>query len=173
MKTKADLQRLTEALREILERVHDIDTAGCPVLAALARAFAVQWATYWKVDVDARKLHALATWTENPRRLERLLRDTKTRTLALSEGAPGHVWRSGRPLCTSDLIRDMCLPRSLNAQEAGCTTGIWFPVQANETTLGVIELLGKDSWPDTQQFLDQLVTIGNFIGMMLRECRGN
>jgi len=171
VKTTAEFQQLTESLGEILARAGIIDTAAAPILAALARSFTAQWATYWKVDADARILRALATWTDDPTRFERLLHDTETRTLALSEGAAGHAWRSGRPICTSDLINDMCLPRSLQAKEAGCISGIWLPVRAKETTFGVIELLGTDFWPNNQQFLDQLVTLGNFIGRMLPECR--
>jgi hypothetical protein len=169
MKTKAEFQQLMESLSQILGSVPDIDTANTTVLATLARSFECQWAAYWKVDAGDRMLHAVETWCDDSTALQRLLRDTETRALSLSEGTPGHVWYSGRPVCTNDLIRDMSLPRSLLAKEAGCVSGIWFPIRANQRTYGVIELLGKHPWPNNQQFLDHVATLGDFIGRILPE----
>jgi len=169
----SQFQRLTKLLTEAMESSKDIDSAAPALLEVIAKSFHCQWATYWKVDSDRRVLRAIATWTENSAVLTPLLLDTQTRALTLSEGAAGQVWRSGKPICTSDLVRDMCLPRSLDAKSAGLSGGIWFPVRADQVTYGIIELLGKQSWPNDQQFLDQLLIIGEFIGEMLPERRKN
>jgi hypothetical protein len=165
----SQFQRLRKPLAEAMESSKDIDSAAPALLEIFARSFHCQWATYWKVDSDQLVLRAIATWCEDPTALAHLLLDTKTRALAMSEGAAGHVWRSGKPICTSDLIRDMCLPRSLEAKSGDLSGGIWFPVRAQQVTHGIIELLGRHSWPNDEQFLDQLVIIGGFIGEMLPE----
>ena len=170
MKMEASqFQRLTKLLTEAMESSEDVDSVAPVLLEVIAKSFHCQWATYWKVDSDQRALRVSANWSENPKAVARLLLDTQTRVLTLSEGAAGHVWKSGKPVCTSDLIRDMCLPRSLDAKSAGLSGGIWFPVRAEQVTHGIIELLGKHSWPHDEQFLDQLVIIGGFIGEMLSE----
>jgi GAF domain len=170
MDTEAALQHLSESLSQISECTHEIDT-NAAMLGTLARYFGAKWATFWKVDSHARTLRTSTTWCEEPALFKSLLRDAATRVLALREGAAGHVWHSGNPISTSDLIRDMCLPRSLYANHAGCTSGIWFPIRANATTYGVIELLGKRSWPNNQQFLDLLAALGDLIGKSLPPCR--
>jgi hypothetical protein len=172
-KESSEMHDLTKLLKQALKSSEDINSGAPAVLEMVAKWFRSQWAAYWKVDSDAGVLRAIATWSEDPAALEPLLRDTQTRTLTLSEGAAGQVWRSGKPICTSDLIRDMCLPRSLDAQIAGLSGGIWFPIRADQVTYGVIELLGKHSWPSDEQFLDQLVFLGKLIAALLPERRKN
>lgn len=164
-------QQLTTLLRKVLESSKDIDSAAPAILEVVANRFESAWATYWKVDFERRVLRAIAMWNDNPTALSPLVVDTQTRVLTLSEGAAGQVWKSGKPICTSDLIRDMCLPRSLRAKNAALSGGIWFPVRADQTTYGVIELLGKQPWPNNPQLIDELVSIGDFIGAMLPERR--
>jgi hypothetical protein len=170
-KESLPFQRLTRLVKDVLRSSKDIESAAPSLLEVLAKWFDCQWAAYWMVNSDLRVLRAIATWTENPLPLKRLVRDTETRALSLSEGTAGQVWRSGQPFCTSDLIRDMCLPRSLDAEAAGLCGGIWFPIRAKQTTHGVIELLGRHSWTDDQPFLDQLMTLGELIGERLPDGR--
>ena len=169
MKTEAlQFQALTRGLKEVLKSAKDIEANAPAVLELLAKCFECHWATYWKVDSDQQVLRAIETWSESRVSLKPLLRDTESRALTLSEGAAGRVWKSGQPLCTSDLVRDMRLPRSLYAKSAGLSGGIWFPIRAKQTTYGVIELLGKHCWPIHQQFLDRLMVLGELIGEMLQ-----
>lgn len=160
---------LAKTLEKILVPSKDIASAAPALLEAVAKCIEGEWAAYWKVDPDRHELRVIATWSRNPVPPEPLFRDAERRTLTVSEGAAGRVWNSGRPLCTSDLIRDMRLPRSLYAKAAGFSGGIWFPIRANRTIYGIIESLGHHPWPSEQLFLDQLVTLGETIGEMLPE----
>jgi len=51
--------------------------------------------------------------------------------------------RNRRPIWATDLILEMCLPRSLKASEAGLRAGVWFGVQTDTVIYGVIELLAR------------------------------
>jgi hypothetical protein len=170
-KQSVQFQHLTELLKEVLESFEDIGSAVPAVLAILATRLDGSWAAYWKVDSDAHVLRAITTWSENPTVLRPLSRDTQSHDLALSEGVPGQVWRSGKPNSSSNLIRDMCLPRSIAAQSGGLSAGIWFPVRADHETHGVMELLGKQPWPNDREFHEQLTILGELIGEMLPERR--
>jgi hypothetical protein len=167
MKTTEELRQVTQSLNGILGPAVNIEAVARVAIAASAESFGCHWATYWKVDADALILRAIATWSEDAAPLAPLRRDTETRALTLSEGVAGHVWRSGKPVCTNDLARDMCLPRSLDARSAGCISGIWIPIRVNDTTYGVIELLGKHAWANTPAFIEQLATLGDSIGRMI------
>ena len=164
-------QHLLRLLQPILAAASQTDPAPPGLLEMLAQWFNCQWATYWKVDSKDLVLRAVATWTEETIATDSLLKDTTSRTLALGEGTAGQVWRSGIPVCTSDLIQDMCLPRSLDARAAGLTGGIWFPICAGEETWAVVELLGKHYWKTDPRLIDQLRLLGESIGKSLQELK--
>jgi len=159
---------LAKALKRILEPSKDIASAAPLFLQAVAKCLDGEWAAYWKVNSAEHVLRAIATWSDSSEPLKPLLRETETRALTLNEGAPGRVWSSGRPLCTTDLVRDMRLPRSLYAKAAGFSSGIWFSIRYHQMTCGVIESL---AWPGDQHFLNQLMVLGETIGEMLPEGR--
>jgi hypothetical protein len=62
----------------------------------------------------------------------------------------GHVWASRKPVWTTDICRDMCIPRSLDAVEAGLQGGIWFAIKTESSVYAVVELLG-DNLPNANE----------------------
>jgi len=160
---------LAKTIKRILEPSKDISSTAPVLLEAVANCLKGEWAAYWKVNSEEHVLRAIATWSNNSEPLKPLLRETETRALTLSEGAPGRVWNSEQPLCTTDLVRDMRLPRSLYAKAAGFSSGLWFPIRYNQATCGVIESLGQHSWPGDQHFFKQLMILGEIIGETLPE----
>lgn len=112
------------------------------ILEGVAATFGCEWATYWQADPRAGTLRAAISWTKRDVRPRGLEKDTNGRQLTLSEGVAGQVWRGRHPVWTTDLVRDMCLPRSLDATAAGFHGGLWFAVQSENTVFGVVELLG-------------------------------
>jgi hypothetical protein len=137
------------------------------VLAQIAALFDCQWATLWLVHPDRQLLHPDVVWNLEPSKVWHLTENTTPRTLSLSEGTAGHVWRSRKPIWTTNLARDMCLPRSLSAEEAGLRGGIWFPVQIDAVVYGVVELLGIDLPPATPGGLRQIEDFGYAIGRVI------
>jgi hypothetical protein len=134
------------------------------LLELLCRQFDSAWGAFWQADETSRVLRSVAVWNTETVNLDKLRRDTEDRNLCLSEGNAGQVWRSGKPICTSNLVREMCLPRSLDATEAGLKAGIWFPIKTEETTFGVIELLRKHPWRSDDSFLRELTLLGWELG---------
>jgi hypothetical protein len=65
----------------------------------------------------------------------------------------------------------MCLPRSLNAEEAGLKGGIWFAIQTETVVYGVIELLGIDIPPATPELLQAVEEFGKAIGSVVEARR--
>jgi hypothetical protein len=143
------------------------------VLAQIAELFSCQWATLWLVHPDRPLLHPDLVWNLDPSKVWHLTQSTTLRTLSLSEGTAGHVWRSRKPVWTSNLARDMCLPRSLYANEAGLRGGIWFAIQTESVVYGVIELLGIDIPPSTPDVLLAIEELGKSIGRHMDARRSN
>jgi hypothetical protein len=125
--------------------------ASAGLLELLGLNLGCDWGTLWKVDSVTHQLCPIATWSANSLETSKLKQDTRFRKLSLSEGNAGHVWRSQKPIWTTDVVRDMCLPRSLDAAFAGLRGGIWFAIKTEHAMYGVIELLGRNiSSPDAE-----------------------
>ena len=134
------LQQTFEQAANMLR--HSGGRMSAEILEVLAAPFDCEWATYWHVDSRAGAMRAVIGWTKRDVRPRELEKDTNGRQLTLSEGVAGQVWRGRHPVWTTDLVSDMCLPRSLDATAAGFNGGLWFAVQSENTVFGVVELLG-------------------------------
>ena len=108
-------------------------------------------------------------WNLEPAKVWNLEQSTRVRTLTLSEGTAGHVWRSRKPVWTTDLAADMCLPRSLKAKEAGLKGGIWIPIKTDSAVHGVIELLGIDIPSPSEELLVSIEQFGVSIGLLMEK----
>jgi hypothetical protein len=158
-------------LHDILEQARDwgagvlcdID-ASVHLLERLGQGLRCDWGTVWKVDGIQHHLSPIATWSSPSHDAPALEIDTRGRNLTLSEGNAGHVWRSQKPIWTVDLIKDMCLPRSIDAMDAGLRGGIWFAIKTERATYGIIELLGRDLPPPTAELLAGVEILGIRLG---------
>jgi hypothetical protein len=139
----AQLLEATNVSIGLLQREPCIEVVGAAVLEQIARAARCEWGAYWALDPLSHRLQAIATWSALGEEGERFEQDTRVRTLAHQAGNAGHVWRNGRPIWATDLLLEMCLPRSLNASKAGLRGGVWFGVQTDTAVYGVIELLAR------------------------------
>lgn len=156
---RRSLGALKRAFEQTTNMVRTSREISLDILRALAESLRCDWATYWQVDPAAQVLRAKVTWRRPGIDSAHLARDTEGRSLSMSEGVAGHVWRSRKPIWTDNIVRDMWLPRSLDASEAGPHGGVWFAVQNKRTVYGVIELLGRDLNPGTRE---QLLAIQQF-----------
>lgn len=157
---------ITHALRVLQSSMPKTEITS-EVLEVLARAASCEWATYWQVDSSQHVLRPAAAWSVLSVHSSELERDTSTRMLTLSEGNAGHVWRSRKPIWTTDLVRDMCLPRSLDAKKAGLAGGIWFSVKTDDAVYGVIELLGRQLECPSEALLVEIEHLGIQLGTLL------
>lgn len=112
-------------------------------IKALAGSLKCSWGTYWKVNPATNKLRSVTIWSSLSTDTKKLDEKTKSKNLALNEGTAGQVWRTRKPFWTTNLIQDMCIPRSLGAEESGLDSGLWFAIKTGEIVYGVVELLGK------------------------------
>jgi hypothetical protein len=149
-----------------------LDQIAPQLLEELGHSLNCQWGTYWKVFPELYQLRPFATWTDSNFEAPALSRDTKNRTLSISEGTAGHVWRSRKPVWTLNLIKDMCLPRSLDADSSGLTGGIWFALKTEDTVYAVVELLGRQITPPTEELIVGIESFGIHLGHLLAERAG-
>ena len=131
------LSGLCEALRKLENPEH----VGSTLLHEVARAFECQWGNYWQVQGNI--LRSLAYWSDPSILAKRLEDDVKSHTMASGAGTAAHVWRKGHAFWSHDLTLDMCLPRSLEAAQAGLTAGLWIPLKRHQNVFAILELLSR------------------------------
>jgi hypothetical protein len=149
-------------------RTEDVAQA---VLERLANAAGCEWGAYWALDPLIQRLQAVASWSALGPKGERLEQDARVRTLAISQGNAGQVWRSRKPIWTTNLVLDMCLPRSLDASEAGLRGGVWFAVKTDTAIYGVIELLAQALPYKNSEALAVVERAGFRLGYVIEELR--
>jgi hypothetical protein len=164
-----ELQRNLEKVLESIAAVGRFNGADIRTLAMISEAFHCQWATYWKVNTTDSCLEPVAVWRQRQLAGEALGRHTHERRLSLNEGTAGHVWRSGKPVWSTKIVFDMCLPRSLDAKAAGLNNGVWFALKSDATVYGIVELLGDGLEEATQEALLAVEQFGASLGRLIEQ----
>ena len=167
--SKTQFSQSIENILLALKKNSDLSDILPNLLQELAVRLQCQWVTYWKVNFISHELKPFMTWSSPGFEAQALARDTRDRRLSMSEGTAGLVWRTKRPIWTLDLSRDMCLPRSLDARNVGLNGGIWFPVKTDGKVNAVIELLGKEILPPSEELISDIRAFGIQLGTELKE----
>jgi hypothetical protein len=164
-----DLTQVFAKISNLVKIKSSLETIAPEILEQLGRSLGCEWGAYWHMPEQSLKLKPLVTWIEKGFSANRLDRDTKGRVLSLSEGTAGQVWKSRKPVWSLDLLRDMCLPRSLDADSSGLTGGIWFALKTEDHVFAVVELLGQNVTPPTRELLVGIESFGIHLGYLLQE----
>lgn len=167
----AQLAEATDGAIALLRRPQRIEAVGQAVLERLANAARCEWGAYWTLDPSSQRLQVAASWTSLGPEGERFAQDARVRTLAPNEGNAGHVWRTRKPIWTTNLVLDMCLPRSLEASDAGLRGGVWFAVKTDTAIYGVIEMLARAFPYKNSDALAAVERIGFRLGCAVEELR--
>ena len=167
----AQLAEATDAAIALLRRERRIEEVAQAVLERLAQAARCEWAAYWAPDPPSQRFQALASWSALGPEGRRFEQDARVRSLASNQGNAGQVWRSRKPIWTTNLVLDMCSPRSLDASEAGLRGGIWFAVKTDTAIYGVIELLARVMPYKNPEALVAVERAGFRLGCVLEELR--
>ena len=152
MVTRSDSASCTKRSRAFLRRANSSASPriihGRTSCRRCACALRCEWADFLGSASGTQVLvcrRDVETSTASPPRTSR--RTLIARQLTMSEGTAGHVWRSRKTTWTTDIVRDMCLPRCVDAKQAGLQGGVWVPLKTVNAVYGVLELLGRHPVP--------------------------
>ena len=163
---------LCEEFKQKSRSSSDFNSIASLITQSLCEWLHCEWGTFWLVDSQEKVLKPVATWRDPLLPTDELLTDTKGKRLEIDEGNAGLVWRTGKPICSDNLVLEMCLPRSLGASSAGLRGGIWIPVRGKKLIIGVVEILRTHYWTNSNAsnnnaFLNELEKIGIAVGQAL------
>jgi hypothetical protein len=160
-------KRLQNEVTKILGITQTQLALALNLLESIGPSLDCEWGTFWIVDSVHHELVPTVTWAARGVVAPKLETHTRNRRLSLSEGNAGHVWRTRRPIWTTDILTDMCLPRSIDAREAGLAGGVWFALKTDTAVYGVIEMLGRHIATTNEELLLNLESLGIQIGRKL------
>ena len=161
---KPQRTKLLENLRSALDSLEPNGAITPIFLGRITEELGGSWTAYWQVDEAADILRFIQDWHSPEFDSEKLEDHIVKRTFSAGEGMPGIVWRTKKAKWSRDIIKDMMLPRSLKALNAGLETGIWIPVINNTEVIGVIEILGRQNELLTNGLADTLQAFGEEVG---------
>ena len=156
---------------ELLRGASHLEDVAQAVLERLAQAARCEWATYWAVDLQARALRPVASWSGLGLQGQPFDRDARTRIPSTNQGNAAKVWRSRKPIWTANLVLDMGMPRSLRVAAAGLRSGMWFAVKTDTAVYGVVELLARALPSITTKTLVAIERVGSRLGYVIEERR--
>jgi len=165
-------QRSFNNISQLVNSDSSFNQIAQQILNELAHSLDCQWGTYWQVSSEFQLLKSIAIWVAPGFTAPNLSRNTESRILSLGEGTAGQVWKSKEPIWTRNLIQDMCLPRSLDADSSGLTGGFWFALKTKDTVYAVIELLGRNLAPPSQALIVGIESFSIHLGYILKERSG-
>jgi hypothetical protein len=165
------LAEATGVAIELLRGAPHLEGVAQAVLERLAQAARCEWAAYWAVDSQSRALRRLASWNGLGPAGQLLDLDTHARIASTGQGNAAKVWRSRKPIWTTNLVVDMDLPHSLHAAAAGLRGGIWFAVKTDTAIYGVVELLARVLPVITIEALVAVERVGSRLGYVIEERR--
>lgn len=166
-------KRALFAAASVLATADDLDRTRAleQVLAAVAEALDWDAGAVWCQDGEHPTLTVTAIWAREAPALSAFVADTRERRLALGEGLPGRVAKSGEATWQTIADHDPTFPRWPAARAAGLAEGFAVPILEGTKTIGAMELFTSRPEPADPDLLLALRTVGLQIGQFLRRAR--
>ena len=170
--TAPAIVRADHAVARILA-VTDVDDALYPrVLEAIGQALHWDVGAMWDVPPgDDGALHCAEVWCARDFDPAGFLDVTRQTALAVGEGLPGRVLRTGEPSWITSIENDRNFPRADVAERVGLRSGMAFPVASPRGVRAVIEFFSRDPRSPDAELLATMASLGSQIGQFLERRR--
>jgi PAS domain S-box-containing protein len=142
------------------------------VLAATCERFGWDWGALWVPD-HWEKLLCADIWATPEFAGSEFENDTRSTTLAVGEGLPGHVYRAQRSRWLVDILADDSFPRLQRARSLGLTSGCAVPLVRENQVVAVLEFFSSLERAEDRELLDFLSTQGMRLGAEELRARAN
>jgi PAS domain S-box-containing protein len=148
------------AVRQVIVTANSWDQGAAAVLGSLCSHLDWDIAQYWSVDVEKHTLHLRSSWRSDDSNVGELDDPVRNLSIAAGGGLVGRVWQSGIAAALDDLTASDYEQASAE-RRAGLRAAVAFPIVSGGTTIGVIELLGRE----VRHIEDDLVAMLSIAGV--------
>lgn len=183
----AEEPAFTAYLRDITERVRSerrraaqygvssllagsetLSAAGPQIIQAIAASGSWTCGAIWLRDDAEDRLECAVTWEEEGTELEAFSIVSRATRLAGARGLPGQVATSRKPIWVPDVRDDPHFVRSAAAGSANLRGAFAFPLSADGTVNGVLELFSPSIADPDEDLLQMVEALGSQIGLFIQ-----
>ncbi len=165
----ARYRALLEAIRALATGPSLEETAPA-LLQALGVGLDWTLASLLIVDQDAGRLRTLDLWSPDPEHAA-FVEATRQIWFVTGEGVPGRSWLEDRLIWVEDVRETPEFLRRAVARDTGLVTGVFVPLRAQGTVVGILELYSAQRRPVDEALVVHLEDFGAILGMALRRLR--
>ena len=155
------------AVRQVIVTANGWDQAAPALLASLCTHLDWDAAQYWGVLDDRHALELRSSWHRENSNVEALDDPARNLSIEAGGGLVGRVWQSGVAAALDDLASNDFEQASAE-RRADLRSAVAFPVVSAGTTIGIIELLGRDARHTDNDLVSMLSTTGVEIGQFIQ-----
>jgi hypothetical protein len=155
------------AVRAELPRIvaqRPLPQAGPQVLAAIGECLGWDTAALWELDPPTETLRCTSFWSAPSARVTALEAASRQARVRDGAGPLGRAWQSAGPTWTDDLGDDA--QRASAATAAGIGGRLLWPIVGAGGTVGMLELLRRDTRPADPALLELASELGHWLGGM-------
>ena len=155
------------AVRQVIVTATGWEQAAPALLGSLCTNLDWDLAEYWSVERDQRALRLQRSWRREGSDLEVLNDPARILSIEVGGGLVGRVWQSGVAAAIEDL-QATDDDQSSTERRAGLRAAVAVPVIGGGSTIGVIELLGRQARRADDDLVTMLSTAGVEIGQFIQ-----
>ena len=159
------------AVASLLAGTQSLAELGAPLLGAMAASGDWSCAALWLQNEDGATLHCAATWHLPGDELAKFTKDSRSFQFHKGEGLPGRVWKAKKPTWVADVTKDPNFPRAPFALEASLRGGFAFPLSADDSVNGIIEMFSRTPVQPDDDLLQLVEAIGIQVGLFIEQRR--
>jgi two-component system, chemotaxis family, CheB/CheR fusion protein len=151
----------------LLAGSQSLHATGPQIIQAIAASGNWVFGSIWLYREEEKMLRCETTWRTGAPWLAVFEMVTRTIPLLSTIGLPGRVFASKKPAWIADVTRDPNFPRKDAAAEAGLRGGFGFPLFAEGTIKGVLELFSPVSVQPDDDLLRLAEALGSQMGLFI------
>ncbi len=164
---EAELRLSTQcAVNRVLAEASCLTEAAPRLLEAVCENLGWEMGALWRADKEARALRVEATWHRPDRGYAEVVEGLRQAEFGRGISFLGHIWASGRPAQSVNLLEEEGFPLAEAAVKAGLWVAFGFPIAVNRTVLGVLSLFSGQVHP-IEPMVPMAVSIGGQIGQFV------
>lgn len=155
------------AIASLLASSSSLAQAGPQIIQTIAASGNWVFGAIWLYREEEKALRCEMSWSTGVPWLTKFDTVTRTTPLLNTIGLPGRVFASRKPTWVANVTRDPNFPRKDFAAEAGICGGFGFPLFAEGSIKGVLELFSPGVVEPDEDLLQLAHALGSQIGLFI------
>ena len=161
------------AVSSVLAEAATLSEATPKIIRAVCEAEGWDFGGIWEVDREHKVLRCAEMWHRADAPLQAIATRTRTLSFARTQGLPGRVWATGRPVLIEDIAKDADYHRTAVAVAADLHSALAFPIIVGGDVIAVVDFLAHSLQHADGHLLEMFGAIGKQLGLFFERKRSD